>query len=63
MTWSSGISGLEGWKKHLKPDEIRQVMGVVSRFGIDVYTDAPEPDYQRLHDPGLTLAKPAIEAA
>lgn len=39
---------LDGWRVSLARDEVREVLKVVEHFGIDVYSDALEPDYERL---------------
>jgi hypothetical protein len=42
---------IDGWKRKLTPDQIRRVLAVVKRFGMDFYTDDLEPDYRRLNQP------------
>jgi hypothetical protein len=42
-------TGLRSWRKALGRDEIDAILGVVRAFGLDFYTEAPEPDYDRLY--------------
>jgi hypothetical protein len=39
---------IDKWKKVLTPDQIDRILRVVREFGMDFYTDDPEPDYARL---------------
>ncbi len=41
-------STLNHWKHHLSPDQIKRVLEVTHRFGLDFYTDQPEPDYDKM---------------
>jgi hypothetical protein len=43
--------GEAGWRKALTPAQVRQVLDVVRRFGLDFYTDDPQPDAARLSGP------------
>jgi len=36
------------WKKHLSQDQIKKILEVVGWFGINFYTENPEPDYNAL---------------
>ena len=47
-----GKDPLAGWKKHLSKKEMENVLKVVSLFGLDFYTDAIEPDFERLRKSG-----------
>jgi len=38
------------WKKELTKKQIREILNIVEKFEIDIYTDAPEPDYDRLYN-------------
>jgi hypothetical protein len=40
-----------GWRKTLTPTQVRQVLAVVREFGLDFYTDDPQPDAVRLAGP------------
>jgi Sulfotransferase family len=40
-----------GWRKTLTPTQVRQVLAVVRAFGLDFYTDDPQPDASRLAGP------------
>lgn len=44
-----GEDPLGGWRERLPPDQIAKVLRVVEAFGLDFYTDALEPDYDRLY--------------
>ena len=54
-TKASAIAGpsrrqsIEGWKKVLTPAQVDSILGVVRDFGMDFYTEDPEPDYARLN--------------
>ena len=39
---------IDHWKRALTHDQIRRILGVVRDFGMDFYTEDPEPDYDRL---------------
>jgi hypothetical protein len=39
---------IDTWKRTLNADQIARVLQVVRDFGMDFYTDDPEPDYDRL---------------
>ncbi len=41
---------LSGWKEELSQIQIRKILGVVEKFGIDVYGPEPEPDYDKLYN-------------
>jgi hypothetical protein len=45
MTWKSGISGLEGWRKQLDRGQVRRILDVVHQFGMTFYDENPEPKY------------------
>jgi hypothetical protein len=47
----TGNDALTKWKKVLSAEQIDKILRVVSAFGLDFYTDAPEPDYDRLLGP------------
>jgi len=49
----SGISGLEGWKKQLSPEQIARVLEIVRGFGLTFYSESIEPDRAILHSPDL----------
>ena len=49
VTYSSGISSLEGWKQQLSTEQVRRILDVTNRIGIPFYADAAEPDYRLLH--------------
>lgn len=55
VTHKSGKSGLEGWRKHLTPEQADAVLRVVHGFGLRFYGDDPNPDAAKLH--GDELAK------
>jgi hypothetical protein len=65
-TKSAGTRGathgksIDHWKKTLTPDQITRILRVVRDFGMDFYTDDPEPDYDRLN---TVLNRPATAAA
>jgi hypothetical protein len=40
---------IDQWKKTLTPDQIDRILRVVRDFGMDFYTEDPEPDYDRLN--------------
>jgi hypothetical protein len=44
-------SSIEQWKKTLTADQAARILKVVHRFGMDFYTEDPEPDYARLYRP------------
>lgn len=56
MTYKSGIAGLEGWKQQLTSTQVRAILDTVSRFGVDLYGNAPEPDYSLLHNSRSSIA-------
>jgi hypothetical protein len=41
---------LSRWTTVLGPEQVRRILDVVGAFGLDFYTDRPEPDYQRLSE-------------
>jgi len=43
-----GKDPLVGWKKYLSKMEVANILKVVDIFGLNFYTDAIEPDYERL---------------
>jgi hypothetical protein len=43
--------GDAGWRKALTELQVAQVLAVVRRFGLDFYTDDPQPDVARLAGP------------
>ena len=43
-----GDDPLMGWYKRLDKDQIKRILNVTAAFGLDFYSDAPEPDYKRL---------------
>jgi len=55
----SGKSRLSGWQEKLTPQQIDSILAIVHRVGIDFYSDALEPDYDRL----FPLELPAGESA
>lgn len=58
----SGKSRLSGWQEKLKPQQIDSILEIVHRVGIDFYSDALEPDYDRMFSSGLsTGGSQAIE--
>jgi len=44
-----GGNRLTTWKNKLSKDQIKRILAIVSKFGLDFYTDDLEPDYERLH--------------
>jgi len=38
------------WKKNLKERQIEKILNVVSKFGLDFYTEQLEPDYHKLEN-------------
>jgi hypothetical protein len=40
-----------GWRKALSTTQVQQILNVVRAFGLDFYTDDPQPDVARLHGP------------
>jgi hypothetical protein len=40
---------IDQWTRTLTGDQIERILRVVHSFGMDFYTDAPEPDYERLN--------------
>jgi hypothetical protein len=40
---------LSKWKRHLTSDQIDRVLEITHSFGIDWYTEDPEPDYEKLN--------------
>lgn len=49
----NGMNQLSGWKDKLTPHQIDTILNVVHQVGIDFYSDALEPDYQKLLAYGL----------
>jgi hypothetical protein len=47
----TGRSAIEQWRKTLSAEQVARILSVVRQFGMDFYTEDPEPDYKRLHDP------------
>lgn len=62
MTYKSGMSGLDGWRKQLDPGQVRRILDVVARLGLTFYGDAPEPDYDLLHALGPTEKSAAADS-
>jgi len=46
---------LSKWKKYLSKKQIDRILGIVSDFGLDFYTNDVEPDYSRLHDKNVYM--------
>jgi hypothetical protein len=44
-----GRNRLDAWKKRLNEDQQEKILSLVSKFGLDFYTDSLEPDYERLY--------------
>jgi hypothetical protein len=42
---------IDHWKKTLTREQIDRILRVVRDFGMDFYTEGPEPDYDRLNRP------------
>ena len=42
---------IDQWKSRLTPDQVNRILRVVRDFGMDFYTEDPEPDYDRLQRP------------
>ena len=40
---------LDRWKKELTKDQISRILNVANAMEIDIYSDAPEPDYEKMH--------------
>jgi hypothetical protein len=40
---------IDSWRKTLTADQISRILRVVRNFGMDFYTEDPEPDYDRLN--------------
>jgi hypothetical protein len=40
---------LNTWKESLKRDQIKIILDIVHAYGINIYTDAAEPDYTNLY--------------
>jgi hypothetical protein len=59
-TKSSAMQGtqhrqsIDQWRKTLTADQIHRILRVVRDFGMDFYTEDPEPDYDRLKSTPLT---------
>ena len=41
---------LSKWKKYLSKEQIENILGIVSDFGLDFYTEEIEPDYKRIQN-------------
>jgi hypothetical protein len=48
-TKAGGTRGIDQWKKTLTREQIDRILRVVRDFGMDFYTEDPEPDYRRLN--------------
>lgn len=48
---SKGRDPLSGWQRYFSPEQSRRILAVVEAFGLDFYSDEPEPDYERLYSP------------
>jgi sulfotransferase family protein len=56
--FSNPMDNLSSWKHKLKPAQIEQVLNVVENFGLDFYTDHPEPNYDRMFsEQALTFSR------
>jgi hypothetical protein len=44
-----GSDPLTQWQRHLTSAQVRQVLSVLDTFGMDFYSDAPEPKLPALH--------------
>ncbi len=51
MTGAQHRQSIDQWKRRLTPAQIEGILRVVRNFGMDFYTDDPEPDYDRLQRP------------
>ncbi|MFC1868978.1 sulfotransferase domain-containing protein [Thermodesulfobacteriota bacterium] len=47
---TKGRNRLSGWKEKLDKGQIERILAIVSKFGLDFYTDDLEPDYERLYN-------------
>jgi hypothetical protein len=48
MKGSSHLQTIDRWKRTLTADQVGRILRVVRDFGMDFYTEDPEPDYERL---------------
>ena len=46
----SGNDPLAGWKKNLTNKQVSNILSVLEIFGLDFYSDALEPDYEKLNN-------------
>ncbi|MEN8258764.1 MAG: sulfotransferase [Thermodesulfobacteriota bacterium] len=46
---SKGRDPLTGWQRYFTPEQSRRILAVVEAFGLDFYSNEPEPDYERLY--------------
>ncbi|MCW6036314.1 sulfotransferase [Spirulina subsalsa FACHB-351] len=46
---SSGISGVNGWKRQLTREQITKILQTINKFGITFYSDQDEADYESLY--------------
>ncbi len=57
---------LGGWRHKLSADQVKQILDVVQQFGLDFYSDALEPDYERMLGPlplgGGSICPPTARA-
>jgi Sulfotransferase family len=49
MRGATHLRPIDQWRKTLTPDQIQRILRVVRDFGMDFYSDDPEPDYDRLN--------------
>ena len=53
MRGTAHFRPIDQWRKTLTADQVGRIMRVVRDFGMDFYTDDPEPDYARLQNAAL----------
>ncbi|QLQ30567.1 MAG: hypothetical protein HZT40_01830 [Candidatus Thiothrix singaporensis] len=50
----SGISGVNGWRRHLTGEQVSRILKTANAFGLTFYTDNDEADYDVLYGESLS---------
>ncbi len=53
VVYSTGISGIDGWRKNLSEKQVANILRTVRAFGINFYNTKLEPDYSILYSINL----------
>jgi len=53
VVYSSGISGIDGWKKKLPEKQKSKILNTIESFGLGFYSQHAEPDYNGLYSDQL----------